>query len=118
MTFAKRLDPDQARQNAGSDRDPNRLALVIVFLKEFFLKATFEKKISKQQMHEKLPSMQRVFSFQFDIHDNFLKSDVWIMASHKAQGVMWDHIFRFIDYSQLENQLCVHYKRMHSRCRN
>ena len=39
---ALRLDPDQARQNVGSDLDPNCLTLM-VFLKEFCENVNFEK---------------------------------------------------------------------------
>ena len=37
MNFMNSLDPDQARQNVGSDSDPNCLRLM-VFLKEMFEK--------------------------------------------------------------------------------
>ena len=42
-TFENSLDPDQDRQNVGPDLDPNCLALLRVFLKEFFEKVNFEK---------------------------------------------------------------------------
>ena len=49
-TFANSLDPDEARQNAGPDLDPNCLTLM-VFLKYFFEKVDFAKKkiISRRQ---------------------------------------------------------------------
>ena len=37
------MDPDKARQNVRSDLDPN-LLILMVFLKEFFIKVDFEKK--------------------------------------------------------------------------
>ena len=45
ITFANSLDPDQDRKNVSPDLDPNRLTL-IVFLKEFFLKSKFWKKLA------------------------------------------------------------------------
>ena len=55
ITFASSLDPDQDRQNVGSDLDSNGLCRTH-FLKMFILK----KKVSRRQgKHEKLPSMQR-----------------------------------------------------------
>ena len=48
MTYANSFDLDQARQNDGSDLDPNCLTLTLkVFMKEFFDKNNFEKKISR-----------------------------------------------------------------------
>ena len=36
--FANNFDPDQARQNVGSDLDPNKQDTLMVLLKEFFEK--------------------------------------------------------------------------------
>ena len=47
ITVAKSLDPDQARQNVGPDLDPNFLTLM-VFLKDFFEKVNFKRKIHRQ----------------------------------------------------------------------
>ena len=47
-SLANSLDPDQARLNVGPDLGPDCLTLM-VFLKEFFEKVDFEKKISQQQ---------------------------------------------------------------------
>ena len=47
-------------QNIGPDLDPNRLTLLIVFLKDFFKKLILRKVSRRQQKHEILPSMQRV----------------------------------------------------------
>ena len=46
ITLANSLDPDQDRQNAGPDLDPNCLTL-IVFLKELFEEVNFEKSQQK-----------------------------------------------------------------------
>ena len=61
ITFANRLDPNQAGQNIGPDLDPNYLTL-IVLLKEFFEKVDFEKESAdNKKKHEnvKLPNRQR-----------------------------------------------------------
>ena len=42
IPFGSNLDPDQARQNVGSDLDPNHLTLILL-LKEIFEKVNFEK---------------------------------------------------------------------------
>ena len=52
ITIANSLDLDQDRQNIGSDQDPNCLALMRVFLKEFFEKVNFVKKVRRPQNHE------------------------------------------------------------------
>ena len=58
MTFAKSLDPDQARLFVRSDLDPKCLIHVHGILKRNFLKkVTFEKK-SYDNKHANLPSMQ------------------------------------------------------------
>ena len=60
ITFAKSLDPDQARQNVRPDLDPNCLTLM-VFLKDFFENVNLEKiNLQTTKKHAKLPSMQRV----------------------------------------------------------
>ena len=48
-TFAKSLNQAQDVQNVGPDLDPNHLTL-IVFLKEFFEKVNFEKKLDNKTM--------------------------------------------------------------------
>ena len=66
ISFVNSLDPDQARQNVGPDLDPNSFDTLMVFLKDFFEKVNLKKK-KKTQMtkkHAKLPSMQRVKSYQ------------------------------------------------------
>ena len=59
ITFASILDPEQDRQNVGSDLDSNCLTLLIVFLKEFFEKLIFK----SQQMTAKACSVQFFFFF-------------------------------------------------------
>ena len=51
ITFASRLDPDQARHNVEPDLDPNGFDTLMVFLKEFFEK--FDLKKQKQQTTKK-----------------------------------------------------------------
>ena len=58
--FTNSLEPDQDRQNVGPNLDSNCLNSLMVFLKDFFEKVDFEKKKQTTEIHEKLPSMQRV----------------------------------------------------------
>ena len=46
ITFPKSLDPNQAQQKVGHDLDPKLFDTLMVFLKEYFEKNDFEKKIS------------------------------------------------------------------------
>ena len=63
ITFPDSLDPDQNRQNVGTDLDPNSFSLfdtLMVFLKEFFEKDDFEKNQRTTKHMKKLSSMRRV----------------------------------------------------------
>ena len=53
ITFANRLDPDQARQNVGPDLDPNCLTLKW-YSKKNFSKMLILKKISRRQKSMKI----------------------------------------------------------------
>ena len=53
VIFAKRLDPDQARQIVGADLDLNCL---MVFLKYFFEKADFERSKEEGKYQESIQS--------------------------------------------------------------
>ena len=59
ITFANRLNPDQAQQSVQPDLDPSRLELML-FLKENFEKSNVEKYLQTTKNHEKLPSMLQV----------------------------------------------------------
>ena len=65
ITFANSLDPDQAGQNIGPDLNPICFDTLIVFLKEFFENADFEKKSADNKNIAKLPTMQRVNPYGF-----------------------------------------------------
>ena len=52
ITFANSFNPDQARSNL--------FDTLMVFMKEFFEKADFEKNQQTTKKHEKFPSMQKV----------------------------------------------------------
>ena len=65
IIFANSLDPEQARQNVGPNLDPNCVTLM-VYLKEFFEKAYFEKKSAADKKHAKLPRRQRIHLQQFN----------------------------------------------------
>ena len=81
MTYVNSLAPDQARQNVGSDLDPNSLTLV-VFLKDSFEKINFEKKSAvRKANHEILPIIQSVkkpFCTQIDQYQLSIY-DVWLI---------------------------------------
>ena len=47
ITFAKSLDPDQARHFVGPDLDPNCFGMLMVFQKYFFEKVNLKKKINQ-----------------------------------------------------------------------
>ena len=49
ITFANRLEPDQAQQNVGPDLDPIYFETEMVFMKEFFKKVDFEKKSAEDK---------------------------------------------------------------------
>ena len=52
FTFANSLDPDQARQNAGSDLNPKRLTLRIIFMNYFFEYVYFGKKSDDKKAYK------------------------------------------------------------------
>ena len=60
MTFENSVDPHQARQNVGTDLDPNWLTLCNCIAERIFQKVDFEKKLSDDKKHAKLPNRQRV----------------------------------------------------------
>ena len=81
ITFANHLDPEQGQQIDSLYLDPNCLTL-IVFLKEFFEKKWFWKKVSKrQQKHEKWPSMQ-IFNERILVMNYYLRGkSPWVFYS-------------------------------------
>ena len=67
VMFAKRLDPDQARQIVGADLDPNCLMV--------FLKYVFEKKLILKKVKKKANIRNRYNQVSHITRDNIWKSD-------------------------------------------
>ena len=51
ITFAKKLDAGQARQNIGPDLDPSVFDTLMIFLKEIFFKVNLKTKIQTTKKH-------------------------------------------------------------------
>ena len=57
MTFANSLDPDQARHNIELDLNLKLIATLIAFMKEFFEKVKFERKIEDLKVLKRSPDL-------------------------------------------------------------